>query len=99
MSTFTPGPWWATESGVREIGGYICFVNHPTRYPNQDDRYAKEIAERESNKYVLAAAPDLYEALKNLLEDTQHKEHADCDSGPCPVREARAALAKAGGKA
>ena len=47
---------------------------------------------------LIAAAPDLYEALKNLLEDTQHKEHADCDSGPCPVREARAALAKAEGK-
>lgn len=34
-------------------------------------------------------------ALKNLLDDTQHKEHEDCESGPCPVREAREALAAA----
>lgn len=30
--------------------------------------------------------------LKNLLQDTQHAEHEDCEDGPCPVREARAAL-------
>lgn len=37
---------------------------------------------------------ELVEALRNLLEDTQHAEHEDCDEGPCPVRQARAALAK-----
>lgn len=31
----------------------------------------------------------LREALGNLLDDTQHVHHADCDEGPCPVREAR----------
>lgn len=34
----------------------------------------------------------LREVLQNLLNDTQHAEHPDCDDGPCPVREARAAL-------
>ena len=35
----------------------------------------------------------LRDALYELLEDTQHKEHADCeDGGYCPVRDARAAL-------
>ena len=42
-----------------------------------------------------AVNQELVEALKNLLEDTQHAEHDDCDDGPCPVREARAALARA----
>ena len=36
----------------------------------------------------------LREALRNLLNDTQHAEHPDCEDGPCPVREARAALEK-----
>ncbi len=36
----------------------------------------------------------LREALKNLLDDTQHAEHPDCEDGPCPVREARTALEK-----
>ena len=34
------------------------------------------------------------EALRGLLNDTQHASHDDCDDGPCPVREAREALAK-----
>jgi len=33
-------------------------------------------------------------ALKNLLEDTQHAEHENCEEGPCPVREARELLHK-----
>lgn len=37
----------------------------------------------------------LRNALKNLLDDTQHAEHEDCEDGPCPVREARAALGAA----
>lgn len=43
-------------------------------------------------KQVVAERDALREALKNLLEDTQHAEHEDCEDGPCPVREARAAL-------
>lgn len=38
---------------------------------------------------------ELVEALENLLDDTQHVEHADCEEGPCCVREARAVLSKA----
>jgi hypothetical protein len=34
------------------------------------------------------------DALENLLNDTQHAEHPDCDDGPCPVREARAVLSE-----
>lgn len=33
------------------------------------------------------------DALRELLSDTQHKEHADCDDdGWCPVRDGRRAL-------
>lgn len=35
----------------------------------------------------------LREALRNLLNDTQHRAHAGCEAGPCPVREAREVLA------
>lgn len=41
---------------------------------------------------------ELLAALANLLNDTQHAEHPDCDDGPCPVREARAAIQKANNK-
>jgi len=47
---------------------------------------------REDNKRLSAERDELRTALKNLLEDTQHAEHEDCDEGPCPVREARELL-------
>jgi hypothetical protein len=34
----------------------------------------------------------LRESLRNLLSDTQHSNHADCEDGPCPVRDAREVL-------
>lgn len=74
----TPGPWWATENGVRDSGGYIFHTNPVMRYPGQDERYAKEVAEREANKAAAAALPDLLEALKAL------KERLDaCKGGIC----------------
>ena len=36
---------------------------------------------------------ELVEALRNLLEDTQHSEH-ECVDKDCPVAVARAVLAK-----
>lgn len=67
----TPGPWWATDSGVRDSGGYICHTNRPTHYPDQDERYAQECEEREANKALIAAAPYLLSevaALRKALE-------------------------------
>lgn len=49
-------------------------------------------------KAVAEAREPLVEALKGLLDDTQHVSHFDCDEGPCPVRDAREALAKATGE-
>lgn len=48
----------------------------------------------EAIESLIAENAKLRDALKNLLEDTQHAEHEDCEDGPCPVREARAALEK-----
>lgn len=35
------------------------------------------------------------DALMELLDDTQHKDHPDCEDGYCPVRDGRQALADA----
>lgn len=59
-----PGPWWTTESGVRNSAGYVHLKMHAQRYEGQDERYAKDVAEREANELLFAAAPELLEALK-----------------------------------
>ena len=70
MSKHTPGPWKAVygtsrKLWVRDSGGFLCFMTEPFRYPNQDGRYAIEILEMEANARLIAAAPDLLEALKD----------------------------------
>ena len=44
-----------------------------------------------------AERDELLEALKDLLEDTEHKNHNCGDEDWCPVLRARAAIAKATG--
>ena len=63
----TPGPWWVTDSGVRDSGGYICHTKPPTHYPDQNERYAKEVAERKANARLIAAAPELLQALRRAV--------------------------------
>jgi len=38
---------------------------------------------------LVRRASDAKRILRNLLDDTQHEAHLDCEDGPCPVREAR----------
>lgn len=60
----TPAPWWTTDSGVRDRGGYICHTLSAQHYPGQEERFARETAERAANKALIAAAPDLLEAAQ-----------------------------------
>lgn len=88
----TPGPWWVTNSGVRDRGGYICHTNPAQRYEGQDDRFSQESAERSANKLLIAAAPELLEALKRCRFDSLNMTLQDLEF-------CRAAYAKATGTA
>ena len=83
----TPGPWKYAGDGSQEVyerkGGFcICRVNHsPAFY----DGVAT------ANARLIAAAPDLIEALKSLVEISDD-DRAECQN-------ARAAIAKATGAA
>ena len=88
MSKHTPGPW--RDGGPSAIGGWpvvgtgrgriICYM-----------RYAYPIdSKTAANARLIAAAPDLLAALKNL-------EH-EWDGERCDMAEAQEAIAKAEGK-
>lgn len=87
-------PWWPTETGVRSAAGYICHFNSVQRYADQDARFERETAEREADKLLVAAAPDLLAALRDVLawgtDENYERAKASCDK-------ARAAITRATG--
>lgn len=94
----TPGRW-DTDRQVPYIPSRPDFYKRIySTDPGPDRDYTiafvrdADTAVRKANSQLIAAAPELYEALKNLLED------CDTDEGRISVLNARAALAKAEGK-
>jgi hypothetical protein len=98
MEKFTPGPWkavlnahfWDIESEMHGLIGDACasnfvYVNGKRLPPEQADPIAA------ANAHLMAAAPDMYEALKMILERDQTRIE-DIHSI------ARAVLAKARGE-
>ena len=62
MSEFTPGPWHTVNNsrGVRSATRSICTLTPTTRLEN--------VATVQANARLIAAAPELYEALCEALE-------------------------------
>ena len=92
---FTPGPWFIVGSIPEE--GSDCFWIKAQPHPAMRG-FTKDIAtadgyqddpERAANAHLIAAAPDMYEALADIVHDFEGHP----GFGP-----ARAALAKAEGK-
>lgn len=97
----TPGPWKVVDD-VSE--GVWIATNDDKAHPICDivgrvfDKEAMTTqitAEDMANARLIAAAPDLLEALKQLLEDTRHmrQEYSDADEA---AELARVAIEKAG---
>lgn len=100
---FTPGPWVVTvakggwfevcipDEDSRTGGDLVAEVFSPGTGPKPD-------AEDEANARLIAAAPEMFEALTNLLKT--HKGGEELVSGQCCslADAAIAALAKARGQ-
>lgn len=100
MSAHTPGPWkkserlngpwWHISSG-HSIDGQECGSGRQAIacVHGESKRGAKAYAEMfEANARLIAAAPELLEALQVMLDAAQHDITTECDI-------ARAAIAKA----
>lgn len=83
---FTPGPWYVDEY-VDAV--FICTDNF-----NIAEMMPKETA----SAYLIAAAPDLYAALEELLCSAELLEGTDPYDWSKDITKARAALAKARGE-
>lgn len=96
MSGHTPGPWTCFfKHKYNEWHVAIPLPNSSIRLALFDDGVPGENPEADAR--LIAAAPELLEALKDLLSDTQHSTHDCGDEEWCPVIKARAAIAKAQG--
>lgn len=96
MSKHTPGPWVVFHNKYRipavEVDGSV--------WSEGFDSGVRLQSERDANAHLIAAAPDLLAALKELLD--QGEGCAACGFGTpgcgCRYERARAAIAKAEGE-
>ena len=96
---WTPGPWFVTEDrntwGWVEVDGPSINVSGPTKATDltPDDKVIR-IAEA----HLIAAAPDLYAALKSLVDAMDSPKTLRIDLLLARLGFARIALAKARGE-
>ena len=91
----SPAPW-------KSVQGISLWVESSDGIGVADDIDTIDDETGEANARLIAAAPDLYEALRlwveELCEDCQSEIGKTCDGKCEAVRKAKAALAKAGGE-
>lgn len=103
QTKFTPGPWATKSARIPVDGEFDWCVS--TSIDGADyviaeafGRVAEQIRPNaEANARLMAAAPELYEALEELLQDIQQYEAWQRPARAVDV--ARAAIAKARGEA
>lgn len=92
----TPGPWKAYELPQK-----IGYATHEIHF-NDDGECVAEIVHGEANAQLIAAAPDLLEALIRLIEAKNYKDELGKDSDyelmkENALRSAKEAIKKATG--
>jgi len=110
---FTPGPWEvvAGSGGIKHADGFIAFTAIPRtvsdarldgeswldmRERTEDERLAVDFEQR-CNTRLIAAAPELLEALLAILPDALDNHCGGSDTAG-RIAKARAAIAKAMGE-
>lgn len=91
MSKHTPGPWTYRKLGVRAIT--YAITSGSTSIAATTDSKARKAEEQIPNARLIAAAPEMYEALVWIL---QYIESPDSFKAPA-IEKVRAAIRKAEG--
>jgi len=95
-TTHTPGPWLTADFNA----GTMVYVERPETAETKADPdvchvYPMGFGEREANARLIAAAPELLEALRVVVRILELAHCVDCKCKVCSI--ARAAIAKAEG--
>jgi hypothetical protein len=114
MSKHTDGPWIDGPQGIRHAKGFIAFTSAPREVPDAcesgegwlDMRRRTQpardavAAEQKANARLIAAAPEMFEALQKLIDCCDDSDGAQYGTlGTSFVRSiATAAIAKATGE-
>jgi len=90
-TSHTPGPWAAEGHYVHAEGLRFVAVSGGVSSCKESEAFA--------NARLIAAAPELLSALRNIEEVLTKSREQNPTLDPFPLMEARAAIAKATGKA
>jgi hypothetical protein len=91
----TPGPWYAEGSDIGSAENVTVGVAIAGR---NDDGYISH-AEVQANAYLMAAAPEMLSALKEIAECCERRLRKGKDQGDLDtLRVCRTAIAKAEGR-
>ena len=96
MSEHTPGPWVVDPANPNlvardgDVYEYICEVA-PSAFSDSTHSYDQECA----NARLIAAAPELLEALRKVSMNAVHVNYGECSLSYCVIREVDAAIKKA----
>lgn len=85
--THTPGPWRVGIEGNNRVYGPDCMGEHTG--------LVAVVYKTPANKHLVAAAPDMLEALELALEYWAHRQQRYKNRHPVWVQKARAAITKA----
>jgi hypothetical protein len=104
MSNWTNGPW--SVHNTADVFTALGAINSEgTSAPSNDGWHIADcdmgglcLDEVRANAHLIAAAPDLYEALESLLDDLKMTPEINLDGWGIETNQARAALAKARGE-
>ncbi len=90
----TPGPWHQLADGFiyAKDGGRVADAA-----PWSPAHKARTDETVKANARLIEAAPELLDALIDLLLDTQHSDHG-CPEELCPVARAKRAISQATGE-
>lgn len=90
---YTPGPWIADDGFVYDAALRLIADAAPWT-PMHAERTTETVL---ANSRLIATAPELLDALIDLLLDTQHASH-ECPDEHCPVARAKRAILQATGE-